>query len=94
EFVIGGVQTTLPFHRWLVDQPGFATADDLSTDFVARKWRPAEVVPVAALRAAELAALATRDLAVTSNPVATLSNGHAPSTWWRAGVAEATEKSR
>ncbi len=94
EFVIGGVQTTLPFHRWLVDQPGFAAAADLSTDFVARKWQPAEVVPVAALRAAELAALTTRDRAVTSNPAAALTNGHTAPNWWRAGIAEATDTLR
>jgi acetyl/propionyl-CoA carboxylase alpha subunit len=92
EFVIGGVQTTLPFHRWLVDQPGFADADDLSTDYVARNWHPAELVATAALRAAELAAAATSDRTVTSN-------GHIPhesaasttSIWWRAGISEATE---
>ena len=94
EFEIGGVQTTLPFHRWLIDQPGFSAADDLSTDFVARAWQPAELVSVAALRAAELAALASRDRAVTSEPVATSqrhTNGVAAPAWWRAGIAEATE---
>jgi acetyl/propionyl-CoA carboxylase alpha subunit len=95
EFQIGGVQTTLPFHRWLVEQPGFKDADDLSTDFVARTWQPAELVSVAALRAAELAAVASRDPAVTSDNGATTqshSNGVAASAWWRAGIAEAMEK--
>jgi acetyl-CoA carboxylase biotin carboxylase subunit len=96
EFVIGGVQTTLPFHRWLIDQPGFSEAADLSTDFVARAWHPAELASGAALRATELAAIASRDRAVTSDPAATRqphANGVAASAWWRAGIAEATERS-
>ncbi len=92
EFQIGGLQTTLPFHRWLVEQPGFAAADDLSTDYVARNWRPAELVSVAALRAAELAALGVRDGAAAAGPPApTRLDGVGASAWWRAGVAEATE---
>ncbi|MEP7360980.1 MAG: biotin carboxylase N-terminal domain-containing protein [Chloroflexota bacterium] len=92
EFVIGGVQTTLPFHRWLVDQSGFAAADDLSTDYVARNWQPAQLVAVAALRAAELAATATRDRPVTSVGQITHENGAATTTsWWRAGISEAMD---
>jgi acetyl/propionyl-CoA carboxylase alpha subunit len=95
EFNIGGVQTTLPFHRWLVEQPGFREASDLSTDFVARTWQPAEVVSVAALRAAELAALASRDGTVTNHPTGHApGNGVAASAWWRAGIAEAMEAKR
>ena len=37
EFEVGGVQTTIPFHRALVRHPGFA-AGDLSTDWVASEW--------------------------------------------------------
>jgi acetyl/propionyl-CoA carboxylase alpha subunit len=91
EFQIGGVQTTLPFHRWLIEQPGFKDADDLSTDFVARSWRPADLVAAAAVRAAELAALAYGDREVTSQPAAQPPNGAAAPAWWSAGVAEATE---
>ncbi|MEO8625373.1 MAG: biotin carboxylase N-terminal domain-containing protein [Candidatus Limnocylindrales bacterium] len=94
EFVIGGVQTTLPFHRWLVDQRGFAQASDLSTDYVARNWRPVEVVAVAALRATELAAIAIRDRTVTSNEATPSANGHGAPAWWRAGVVEGTENRR
>jgi acetyl/propionyl-CoA carboxylase alpha subunit len=94
EFEIGGLQTTLPFHRWLIDQPGFAAANDLSTDYVARRWQPAELVSVAALRAAQLAALTLPD-AIAAAPVApTYLNGVAASAWWRAGVSEATENHR
>ena len=96
EFVIGGVQTTLPFHRWLVEQADFTnpTGADLATDFVARNWRPEELVSVAALRAAELAALAIRDRAVTSDGPQAPANGHVASSWWRAGIVEATENGR
>ena len=91
-FEIGGLQTTLPFHRWLVEQPGFAAADDLSTDYVARAWQPAELVSVAALRAAELAAIAASDGASAAGaPAPGRRDGVASPAWWRAGIIEATE---
>jgi acetyl/propionyl-CoA carboxylase alpha subunit len=89
EFEVGGLQTTLPFHRWLVEQPDFKTAKGLSTDLVARSWHPAELVAQAALRAAELAARVVVQTQAT--------NGTAPTDdspagiWWRAGIADATE---
>ena len=93
EFEIGGVQTTLPFHRWLIEQPGFSDATDLSTDFVARNWQPAELLSAAALRAAEMAALASRHRPVTSDANGyALVNGRAGPAWWRAGITEATEQ--
>lgn len=55
EFEIGGVQTTLPFHRWLVDQDDFA-AGRLRTDLVARAWEPKPLWRAAAERAAEAVA--------------------------------------
>jgi acetyl/propionyl-CoA carboxylase alpha subunit len=39
EYVIAGVRTTIPFHRWLVRQPRFL-AGDFSTDFIAEEWHP------------------------------------------------------
>ncbi len=39
EYQIVGVRTTLPFARWLVEQPRFI-AGDISTDFVAEEWSP------------------------------------------------------
>jgi acetyl/propionyl-CoA carboxylase alpha subunit len=90
EFEIGGLQTTLPFHRWLIGQPDFSAASGLSTDYVAGNWRPAELVPSAALRAAELAAQAAPDLPPTT--VAAEPTDSTPAaTWWRAGIVEATE---
>jgi acetyl/propionyl-CoA carboxylase alpha subunit len=93
ELEVGGIQTTLPFHRWLMEEPAFVAATDLSTDMVDRLWRPTELVSKAALRAAELAAAAA-----TERPSDHASSGgtrdgrHASAdAWWRAGMAEATE---
>ncbi len=49
EYQVVGVRTTLPFARWLMQQPRFI-AGDLSTDFVAEEWdtRPKEGVLAAA----------------------------------------------
>jgi acetyl/propionyl-CoA carboxylase alpha subunit len=44
EYQIVGVRTTLPFARWLMEQPRFITAD-LSTDFVADEWDPRQSLP-------------------------------------------------
>lgn len=37
EYTIAGVRTTIPFARWLLDQPRFI-AGDFSTDFIAETW--------------------------------------------------------
>jgi acetyl/propionyl-CoA carboxylase alpha subunit len=95
EFEVGGIQTTLPFHRWLVQEPDFAEATGLSTDLIERLWQPAELVSVAALRAAELAAAASLAGTSSSAPDAGHGNGRdnarAEDSWWRAGIVEATE---
>src|SRR5437763_7981643 len=50
EYQVVGVCTTLPFARWLMQQPRFITGD-LSTDFVAEEWdtRHSEAASVVAL---------------------------------------------
>ena len=96
ELEVGGIQTTLPFHRWLINQPDFANATGLSTDMVDRSWQPIEIVSVAALRAAELAARA----AIERQPMPTRtsahhgasSNGRADDAWWQAGIESATSR--
>jgi acetyl/propionyl-CoA carboxylase alpha subunit len=55
EFEVAGVQTTLPFHAWLAASDAFRRAE-LSTDMVARLWRPEPLRAAAARRAAEAAA--------------------------------------
>ena len=37
EIEIGGIQTTLPFHRWVAGEAHFR-AGDVSTDYVERYW--------------------------------------------------------
>ena len=39
EYKIVGVRTTIPFARWLMDQPRYI-AGDISTDFIAEEWDP------------------------------------------------------
>jgi acetyl-CoA/propionyl-CoA carboxylase biotin carboxyl carrier protein len=93
ETSIGGVQTTLPFHRWLMEQPEFTdeTGAGLSTDLIARTWEPTPLVAAAALRAAELVATASVDptgpsAAAAHSPAAAREDG-----WWSAGIREALE---
>jgi acetyl/propionyl-CoA carboxylase alpha subunit len=52
EFETGGVQTTLPFHAWLLAHPEFAEAR-LRTDMVTRDWDPEPLRAAAAERAAD-----------------------------------------
>jgi acetyl/propionyl-CoA carboxylase alpha subunit len=54
EFRVAGLQTTLPFHRWLARAAPFRDAM-IATDFVERHWRPRGVRDEAARRALELA---------------------------------------
>jgi hypothetical protein len=90
------VQTTLPFHRWLLTEAEFVTTAGLSTDLVDRLWQPAPIVARAALRAAELAAAAGHVVGVApARPAAAGPTAAGPTTdaqrWWQAGIAEATE---
>ena len=52
EFETGGVQTTLPFHAWLLAHPAFVEAR-LRTDMVARDWDPVPLRAAAAERAVD-----------------------------------------
>jgi len=55
DFDIGGIQTTLPFHHWLVDLDDFV-AGRLRTDLVARAWDPIPQWRAAAHRAVKAVA--------------------------------------
>jgi acetyl-CoA carboxylase biotin carboxylase subunit len=57
ETLVAGVQTTLPFHRFVADEPGFR-AGRLSTDWVADHWDEATGHARARSAAAAIAALA------------------------------------
>ncbi|MFI5293090.1 MAG: hypothetical protein ACHQ02_09505, partial [Candidatus Limnocylindrales bacterium] len=57
---VTGIQTTLPFDRWLMTDPAFR-AGDLSTEFVERHWRPGPRRDLAAAVAAKAALRAHLD---------------------------------
>jgi acetyl/propionyl-CoA carboxylase alpha subunit len=57
ELATGGVQTTQPFHAWLLAHPAFVEGD-LRTDLVDRDWDPRPLRDTAERRAAELVAAA------------------------------------
>ncbi len=87
EAAVGGIQTTLPFHRFVVRHAGFA-AGDLSIDWVAEHW-DGEADRERALAKALLAAgLAARDglLDPPAVPTGPGRDGHEPAdTWLREG---------
>ncbi|HEX5466285.1 MAG TPA: biotin carboxylase N-terminal domain-containing protein [Candidatus Limnocylindrales bacterium] len=58
EVEVGGLQTTLPFDRWLLAEPAFRSAQ-LSIDLVDRLWQPQLLREAAARAAARLAAAAS-----------------------------------
>ena len=56
EYLVLGVKTTIPFHRWLMDHPPFQ-AGDMDTGYLERHWPPSggpsdELIELAALVAA------------------------------------------
>jgi acetyl-CoA/propionyl-CoA carboxylase biotin carboxyl carrier protein len=55
EAVVGGIQTTLPFHRAMLGEPAFVEATDLSTTWVDTHWDGPRA-RAGAVRAAALAA--------------------------------------
>jgi acetyl/propionyl-CoA carboxylase alpha subunit len=87
EFETGGVQTTLPFHAWLLTHPEFLEAR-LRTDMVARDWDPEPLRRAAAERAADtvtrhVASLAAQPLAAEgpTGPCADPGHGWKPEPW-------------
>jgi acetyl/propionyl-CoA carboxylase alpha subunit len=106
EVEVAGIQTTLPFHRFVARHPGFR-AGELSTSWVGEHWDgPAERARAAgvAMLAAGLAALdgggrdspaATAATAVTVATAASRSPttvGERDGTWHRAGLEEAVDR--
>jgi acetyl/propionyl-CoA carboxylase alpha subunit len=94
ETEVGGVQTTLPFHRWLMGQPAFTepTGAGLSTDLIERTWDPAPLVGAMAARAAEIAARAAIEAAPSRAWNAEATASHAAPAWWLAGVRDTLEQ--
>ena len=82
ETAIGGVQTTLPFHRFIVGAAAFR-AGDLSVDWVDRNWaaiaseRRAEALVIAVRAAAAAATSEASEASAVARPIPT---GRTPST--------------
>ncbi len=83
ETEIGGIQTTLPFHRAMLAEPGFVDASDLATTWVDAHWDG----PASRARAVRIASLAA-GLAELGEAGADGSDGRA------AGLAEADSSGR
>jgi acetyl/propionyl-CoA carboxylase alpha subunit len=99
ELETGGIQTTKPFHAWLLGHAAFRQAQ-LRTDLVARDWDPAPLRAAAADRAAELVARhvwrpTSRAVAQASPPSSPmLTAGESGADAWRAaGRRDAVERS-
>jgi acetyl-CoA/propionyl-CoA carboxylase biotin carboxyl carrier protein len=93
ETEIGGLQTTLPFHRAILDEPVFVDARELATDWVDRHWdgprARARAVRAAAVAAA-LAALAgdrpgPAGVSSPPSPAAGQADGDGGAAAWRTG---------
>ena len=86
---IAGVQTTLPFYRWVARDPGFR-AGDLSTDWVGEHWHGLTERGLVAERAAQLAGLAVLRGSVQAGPRTGSGAGRgpvaAPSSGWLAAA--------
>ena len=91
EFRVAGVQTTLAFHRWLVDAEPFV-AGHLATDFVDRHWRPEPLLERAGGRAVRLAARHAESTGDRKAPGGRAPRAAPESPWWAAGLAEATDR--
>jgi acetyl-CoA carboxylase, biotin carboxylase subunit len=106
EYYIAGVRTTLPFARWLMDQPRYI-AGDFSTDFIAEEWgdkgrlkasaaaaseAPTEIDPaqVAALVGALLMHEHTQDEQARRRPVSEETGESSP--WRMAGRMESVRR--
>jgi acetyl/propionyl-CoA carboxylase alpha subunit len=96
---VAGIQTTLPFHRFVADHPGFRAAE-LSTGWVGERWDgPATATPAGRL-AQIAAALASASPEVASWPKAwggtraarLVADGRGGSAWARAALEAAIDR--
>ena len=88
-FETGGVQTTLPFHRWLLSHPAFLEGR-LRTDLVDRDWDPAPIREAAARTAADAVARHVSGLGTGADPDQPSAVPASP--WTQAARSEATER--
>jgi propionyl-CoA carboxylase alpha chain len=88
---ITGIQTTLPFHRFVAAHEGFREGD-LSTGWVADEWDP--VAGAIRQRALEVAATAAATAAGTASPAAPMGPRAAdlPDGWSLSGREDALDR--
>jgi acetyl-CoA carboxylase biotin carboxylase subunit len=98
ETVVTGIQTTLPFHRFVATEPAFR-AGEISIDWVAERWQPAmRGLRAAALRAASRAAAEAATAAAVGRPGGGEGSSEAPtaapppSGWRSAGRRAAIDR--
>src|SRR5262249_16127471 len=92
ETVVTGIQTTLPFHRFVARHPGLR-AGDVSIDWVAEEWDPAvEADRQQALVAASWAAAARNTQTGGPGTMAVQRGAPALSAWSRDGRARAVNR--
>jgi acetyl/propionyl-CoA carboxylase alpha subunit len=85
EVEVTGIQTSLPFHRFVARHPGFRAAE-LSTDWVATEWDPAMEADRASALAVASEVAAFRATAMVSPPTTpeVITGRDEPSGWLRA----------
>jgi acetyl/propionyl-CoA carboxylase alpha subunit len=96
ETEIAGIQTTLPFHRFVAREPSFADAD-LSTEWVAEHWDGEDEAEHAQRLARLAAALGLRELQARPGVLAQRQSGDASSpgdggTWSTAALEAAVDR--
>ena len=75
EYLVLGVKTTIPFHRWLMDHPPFQ-AGDMDTSYLERHWPPSDGLPDDRVELAALvAAISSHQGRASHRPVTTTSDG-------------------
>ncbi|HET9345763.1 MAG TPA: biotin carboxylase N-terminal domain-containing protein [Candidatus Limnocylindrales bacterium] len=90
EAVVTGIQTTLPFHRFVAHHDGFL-AGDVSIDWVSEEWGPAMARErAAALTAAAWAAASATSPGASGAPA--VGEGSGRSAWVRAGRSSAIDR--
>ena len=98
ETEVTGIQTTLPFHRFVAADPTFRTAA-LSTSWVGEHWdgatarRAAAALALQAVGLAPIAATAPGDAPTRSRPIGSELDGQPlDGAWHRAGLEAATDR--
>jgi acetyl/propionyl-CoA carboxylase alpha subunit len=94
ETLVGGVQTNLPFLRWLVDEPGFG-AGSYDTGIIEERWGRGPELSAGQRAMAARAAIEARALARDGRPIATgPASPRAGSAWAAQARREAVSRRR